>query len=371
MCLAAFACKITIAVHPTWIEMHILLGRLFTRLGRLQDAVCCWKNVVKTQPALEEAHVKLAEAFIQLGCFDEAFSCWKRAFSVKPNGLELSQKIATSFYLRGRMSESRSIIQYIIDAQNNFAKTHELDQLGLRFLREFPISIGHIALLDYYVKMDIFGQRSQDSPILLIASEAANPSYLDYWRRYLPQIITDPVAVELLSPVSQYLEDYLFAVKDSVGNQVFEFYSQVTATEERWESEGRGPLLALKNKDYNRGWDCLQKLGIPPDAWFVCLHVREEAPRSRAALSADITTYRMAIESIVTRGGWVIRQGDPSMTPLPSMPQVIDYVHTNVRSDWMDVFLWAKCRFFIGTQSGPWLVPPTFGVPCVLTNWSS
>jgi putative glycosyltransferase (TIGR04372 family) len=35
----------------------------------------------------------------------------------------------------------------------------------------------------------------------------------------------------------------------------------------------------------------------------------------------------------------------------------------------MDVFIAAKCRFLLGTSSGPAYVPPAYGVRSVLTNW--
>ena len=57
------------------------------------------------------------------------------------------------------------------------------------------------------------------------------------------------------------------------------------------------------------------------------------------------------------------------MRPLPVMEQVIDYAHSDLRSDWMDVFLCAQCRFFIGTSSGLHLVATAFGVARVLTNY--
>ena len=52
------------------------------------------------------------------------------------------------------------------------------------------------------------------------------------------------------------------------------------------------------------------------------------------------------------RGAWCLRMGDPSMRPMPRAPRVIDYAHSAIRSDWMDVFLCARCRFFIGNTSG-------------------
>lgn len=87
--------------------------------------------------------------------------------------------------------------------------------------------------------------------------------------------------------------------------------------------------------------------------------------------NADPLTYASAVEAIVARGGWVVRMGDPMLTStkLPPMDHVVDYAHSDAKSDWMDVFLWADCRFLIGSCSGPAQIPGTFGVPVVQTNW--
>jgi putative glycosyltransferase (TIGR04372 family) len=70
----------------------------------------------------------------------------------------------------------------------------------------------------------------------------------------------------------------------------------------------------------------------------------------------------------VRRGGWCIRMGAPSMKPLPPMPRVIDYARSVFKSDLMDVFLCARCRFFLGSSSGLFLISSAFGVPAALTN---
>lgn len=76
----------------------------------------------------------------------------------------------------------------------------------------------------------------------------------------------------------------------------------------------------------------------------------------------------LAIQEIVARGGWVIRIGDSSMTPLPAMPQVIDYVHHPLKSWRLDIVLCAKARFVLGSTSGICLVSSIFGVPAAIAN---
>ena len=124
----------------------------------------------------------------------------------------------------------------------------------------------------------------------------------------------------------------------------------------------------------NLWMQALKQLGVPGDAWYVTLHVREPGFRGPEGTTEDWRNanpldYIKAINAVSKAGGWVFRMGDPSMTPLPKIPQVIDYALNEIRCDWMDVFLGATCKFLIGTGSGYYHIPAFFGVPCIMTNF--
>ena len=112
------------------------------------------------------------------------------------------------------------------------------------------------------------------------------------------------------------------------------------------------------------------RMGLPEDAWFVCLHVREGGWRNANCpeREADIFNYLGAIEEITGRGGWVVRMGDATMTRLPTMDRVIDYPFTESKSDLMDIYLISECRFYIATLSGIHAVAELFQRPMVITN---
>jgi len=144
-----------------------------------------------------------------------------------------------------------------------------------------------------------------------------------------------------------------------------------------WEDEGRGPLLSLTKEHRKKGEKALKKLGLPGDAWFVALHVRDQRffendvsidDSANDFRNAEIESFYKGIETITNAGGWIVRLGHPQMPPLPTMPQVIDYAHSDDRSDWLDIYLMAAARFFLGTTSGPWIVADLFGVPVAQTN---
>ncbi len=138
-----------------------------------------------------------------------------------------------------------------------------------------------------------------------------------------------------------------------------------------WESQFSTPLeLSLPGKivaacEFER-----ERMGLPRDAWFVCLHVREGGYKGDFDnfRNADIENYLEAIKEITRRGGWVIRMGDPTMTRLPVLDRVIDYALSPSRSAVMDVYLIKECNFCVCTSSGIVEVAYLLGKPVVLTN---
>ncbi|MCC3405798.1 MAG: TIGR04372 family glycosyltransferase [Microcoleus sp. PH2017_10_PVI_O_A] len=357
---------------------HYDRGSLLAQEGRFAEALESYQKAMSLRPDWQEAYYLKGIALDELDRHDEAIACWERMFEIEPDWLQAYIIIGARFCLRGQSEQWRNMLVRAHQVQQKLARSHDLDRLNVRFLSNiWTAAIGHIALIDWHLKMQALGWLSPHRRQLLLKpnQHIANPHFLNYWRPYI-EMVSEPEIQEQCSNNARYLEESLYSVTLANGETML--YTEAgAAVQKQWELEGRSPLLSLSDSDREAGWRCLQSLGVPRNAWFVCLHVREDGfnggyhqgLKCQKYRNADINTYLLAIESIVARGGWVIRVGDTTMQPLPAMKQIIDYACTDVKSDWMDVFLCAECRFFIGTSSGLCFVPSIFGVPCALTNW--
>jgi putative glycosyltransferase (TIGR04372 family) len=250
-----------------------------------------------------------------------------------------------------------------------------LFRLDLRFLGpSWVIAIGHIAHLDSYFKWrELNGRREQLRLSMPVGFRVPNHDLLRRWEGFMA---ADPASSPGLTLRDiELLQEEFWSMQGPDGN--WHMYSHAGASvQNEWQKQQRKPLLSLSEEDRARGREQLDRLGVPEGAWYVCLHVREAGfhqawhKKHPATRNADVSTYIEAIRAVTEKGGYVIRMGDPTMQPLPSMPGLIEYARSGSKSEFMDVFLCASCRFFIGTNSGLGLVPPVFGVPCALTNWS-
>ena len=244
-----------------------------------------------------------------------------------------------------------------------FSPSILLSCLKVRFVViNHPDRIGHLCLEpDCFIKEGELGARPYYRGIILIPKEsAANQELLALWSQRIT-VISSNLWCSLLRPFLRFprmrYETHQYAVAIGSTAQCAKIYAE-------WGR--RAPLLALSDSDKIRGLDRLEQLGVPKDAWYVCIHSRDGgfSPNDEHLHSfrnSNIEHYIPAMQAIVKRGGWCIRVGEETSRPLSPLENVIDYAHSPLKSDWMDVYLCASCLFFLGNSSGLFLLSTVFG----------
>ncbi len=136
--------------------------------------------------------------------------------------------------------------------------------------------------------------------------------------------------------------------------------------------------LEFTPAEEERGRDGLLKMGIPPDASFVCLIVRDSAYLEELESrdwsyqnyrDSNIQNYVPAVEKLAERGYFVIRMGSRVRDAMNSTHRrCIDYAFNGMRNDFMDIYLGAKCSFCVSTGTGFDAVPLIFRRPIAYVN---
>ncbi len=139
------------------------------------------------------------------------------------------------------------------------------------------------------------------------------------------------------------------------------------------------PHLQFTSEEEIRGEFGLRNMGIPSGAKFICLNVRDSAYLENHQPSHDwsyhnyrdsnIQNYVLAAEELASRGYYIIRMGAKVKNAMnASHSRVIDYATNGSRSEFMDIYLGAKCDFCISTSSGFEAIPLIFRRPIVFVN---
>jgi putative glycosyltransferase (TIGR04372 family) len=237
------------------------------------------------------------------------------------------------------------------------------------------------AYLDAYIKSRILEEsNAEELYVCLTDSErkkVKNEAMFGCWLDLIKLISVKEARSLFGSDYSAYVDDITWTIYLNGKMTYIEHAKPIV--QKKWEEKRMSPLLTLSPDLIENGRDELEKLGLPRSSWFVTLHVRDSGAKTGSwenhdpfdgHRNADIDSYLPAIDAITSAGGFVLRVGDPSMKPLPVINKVIDYAHSTSRSSSLDVFLFTQCKFFIGTASGPILMPIIFGVPTIATNFA-
>ena len=229
--------------------------------------------------------------------------------------------------------------------------------------------IGHLAQdTELFVRKLTFEARASNPKYVFLAARPANRQLLQMWKRriFVLESVWLRRAFSGAKPIlarTRFIEQLPHWTDDS--NSIL----------------GRGdPCLSFTPEEEQRGREFLEQVGLGPGDWFVCFHCRDASYLSRrigfgagevpspSYQDADIATYFDAIKWVRDQGGFVFRMGAIVDSPLPPLgPRIIDYASSH-RTDFLDIYLSAHCRFFIGSNSGIVCVPQIFNVPLCCAN---
>ena len=147
------------------------------------------------------------------------------------------------------------------------------------------------------------------------------------------------------------------------------FTPELTDWQHLWQLN---PATTLTDEELKFGHELRQSLGIPKDAQYVCLGLREAAyyqtitlqsgygqdfsHQAKDSRNVDLKNYMQAATHLANLGIYVVRVGSVVTAPLPKVRHelIIDYA-TEARSELGDVILGANCKFSICAATGVWV----------------
>lgn len=236
----------------------------------------------------------------------------------------------------------------------------------IRFGRLYSTRIGHFALstMMYLCERDagMHGQRTLD--IFYITRPLCNHQLKTMWDRTL-RVYRFARSV---ARVNRLLPGYEQHVVQMPPDR--DIYSLLARTRVH---------LSFTLEEERLGCAGLRELGIPDGAAFVCFTARESAYMNALFPGGDssyhdyrnssIHNYLPAAEELARRGYFAIRMGAIVQEALATTnPMIIDYA-TSGRTDFLDIFLGAKCRFFICDTAGISSIATIFRRPIAWVNY--
>lgn len=244
--------------------------------------------------------------------------------------------------------------------------------LNIRFINILWVNaIGHICLeTEMFLREKYLKNIKYKCIILLPNKQVANKHIVNYFKNFF-FIFSNDIICFLLQPFKN-----IKFINHDINNYIMNLWSASLHHEIMSRTANYKPHYTLKEEDKIFGYENLKKFGIEEHDWFITIHSRDsfyrdggKANHRTSVRDSNIETYIKMIKYIVSLNGFVIRMGSNKCKALSyKHTNVIDYALSNIRSDRMDVFLAAKSKIFIGTNSGLFALPLIFGTPILFLN---
>jgi len=235
------------------------------------------------------------------------------------------------------------------------------------------------------IRNDVIGHFAFDTEYYLAERNVEQSKTLDYF--YLKQYESPNKQWEIM--VKRTMKTHrLFKYCDRV-NRILPGWKHHYATLQNTGSRDTRNIfrqtpchISFTEDEKERGRKFLEQVGVKPNQHFVCMIARDPAYKEKYMnpnnsrdwsyhnyRDSDIENYGKTANALAQNNYFVFRLGKGvSKSVEIANSNFIDYATSPDRNDFLDIFLSAKCTFFINGESGLSSVPEAFRVPIVFVN---
>ena len=139
------------------------------------------------------------------------------------------------------------------------------------------------------------------------------------------------------------------------------------------------PHISFSELENKKGTEFLNKIGLRPEDKYVCLIIRDPAYKTKyfptlpenqtTHRNSDTSTYVSTVKYLLEKGYWVLRMGKLVEKPMNiKHMRFLDYACSDLKSDFLDIWLNANCHYAISNGCGLDEVQKTFRKPLLHVN---
>lgn len=237
----------------------------------------------------------------------------------------------------------------------------------IRFGFFYGSRIGHLAFdVEYYLS-EKEKSNSKSIDLFFISKPICNKYFVRLISRQL--FVFAPISLAFYA--NKYFSDF----------QIHEFLPAITKDGvndlNNYISSTDKHLYFTKKENY-KGEKFLQDLGFKNSKKLVCLNIRDKAYLEKNFPNEDFSrgdyrfsdpvSYTKAINYLINNGFSVIRMGQVTESVMSFDGNFFDYSNSNKKSEFLDIWLMANCKFAISTSSGLDNICNIFRRPLALVN---
>jgi len=133
--------KVT-TINPAWSEGFLWLGNALEKMGKMDEAIAAYREVIRLAPEDARPYISLGVCFTQKGQYSEAIEMLQKGLDLKPHYTEADTRLflAEAFMKNSQLAEARLEWQRVLEIEPCYP-SYDLPRAEARkMLKRYPAS---------------------------------------------------------------------------------------------------------------------------------------------------------------------------------------------------------------------------------------